>query len=497
MADNRHNHLILFDNVTLRIRDRQILPATDWQIEKGQNWAVIGPNGSGKTTLLRAITGQTPVVGGNIQRYHRKAQPAAIGYVSFELQQRLLAREQDRDAARFFSGNFNDQLTAAQLMQTAQIDPSDKNRPALKILKALKIDPLWDRPLRSLSNGECRKVLIACAVLQSQGFLVLDEPFEGLDHDSRTQLTAAVRALIQNGVQVVLATHRADYILSEFSNVLGLKEGRIFCQGPREKILTTDQMKALYDHPPSFNGKLQPARAPSQSGPAPKTSAHVVHMRNVTVQYGGQTIFKRLNWTVRKGENWAVIGPNGSGKTTLLQMITGDQPQAYANEIYLFGHRRGSGESIWEIKQHLGLVSSEFQLGYRKPLRAFDVVLSGFFDSVGLYRHANPHQHRVAGQWIARLALTHLQDQRFDLLSYGERRMLLLARAMVKAPELLVLDEPCQGLDPANRRIIRACIDAIATQSATQILYVTHFSEELPACITHRFDLAPYGSNKR
>jgi molybdate transport system ATP-binding protein len=220
-------------------------------------------------------------------------------------------------------------------------------------------------------------------------------------------------------------------------------------------------------------------------------------MRNVTVQYGSQTVFKGLNWMVAKDENWAVTGPNGSGKTTLLQLITGDQPQAYANEIYLFGRRRGSGESIWEIKQRLGLVSSEFQIGYRKPLRAFDVVLSGFFDSVGLYRHASTLQRHVTRQWITYLGLRHLQDLRFDLLSYGERRMLLLARAMVKAPELLVLDEPCQGLDPANRRIILACIDTIAAQATTQILYVTHFSEELPTCITHHLDLTKFSLPKR
>ena len=485
------SNLISFENVTLRIRDRHIFRATNWQIQHGQNWAVIGPNGSGKTTLLRAITGHTPVVGGNIQRYHLKVQPENIGYVSFELQQRLIGREQDRDAARFFSGSFKDQLTPMQLMQTAEFDQPSQNRPVPEILKALGIDHLLERPIRSLSNGECRKILIGCAVLQSQGFLVLDEPFEGLDRDSRKQLAGSVRALIQNGAQVILATHRTDYILSEFSQVLGLKNGRIFCQGPREGILNTYRMERLYDRP-SFNVKSEPDDAPLTDVPAHSKFSHLVEMRNVTVQYGRQTVFKGLNWKVGKDENWAVTGPNGSGKTSLLQMITGDQPLAYANEIYLFGRRRGSGESIWEIKQRLGLMSSEFQISYRKPLPAFHVVLSGFFDSVGLYRQADAHQRRVAGQWIAYFGLMHLIEKRFDLLSYGEQRMLLLARAMVKAPELLVLDEPCQGLDPANRRIILACIDSIAARLATQILYVTHFSEELPTCITHRLDLTQF-----
>jgi molybdate transport system ATP-binding protein len=220
-------------------------------------------------------------------------------------------------------------------------------------------------------------------------------------------------------------------------------------------------------------------------------------MRNVTVRYGSRIIFKDLNWTVMPGQHWAVTGPNGAGKTTLLQMITGDQLQAYANEIYLFGRRRGSGESIWDVKQRVGLVSSEFQLNYRKSLSALNVVLSGFFDSVGLYRHASLQQCRVAHQWLRRLGLTHLHERLFEHLSYGERRLILLARALVKAPDLLVLDEPCQGLDPANRRNVLARIDAIAAHSATQLLYVTHFSEELPACITHRFDLTPFSSTRQ
>jgi molybdate transport system ATP-binding protein len=170
-------------------------------------------------------------------------------------------------------------------------------------------------------------------------------------------------------------------------------------------------------------------------------------------------------------------------------MITGDHPQAYANEIYLFGKRRGSGESIWDIKQRLGVVSSELQVNYRKPISAFDVVLSGFFDSVGLYHRADSRQVAAAQDWINRLGLSHLKEKRYDLLSFGERRMILLARAVVKNPEILVLDEPCQGLDPANRRRILRLVDVIGRQPHTQVLYVSHYPEEMPACITHHLHL--------
>jgi molybdate transport system ATP-binding protein len=319
--------------------------------------------------------------------------------------------------------------------------------------------------------------------------LVLDEPFEGLDAESRHKLAASIRGLVHSGLQMILATHRWDYILPEFSHVLGLKDGAVFCQGLRKEILNRHHIEKLYGRPSVLLDSKR-TTVSNSPGSVENKETPLIQLKNVTVQYGNQVVFKDLTWTVHKGDNWAVSGPNGSGKTTLLQIIAGDHPQAYANEIYLFGRRRGSGESIWEIKQRIGLVSSEFQIAYRKPIRALDVVVSGFFDSIGLYRYASQQQRKAAQQWIERLALTHLQDKRFDLLSYGERRLILLARAMVKTPDLLVLDEPCQGLDPTNRRLVRDCVDGMIFQTTTQLLYVTHFTEEIPGCITHHFDLS-------
>ena len=207
-------------------------------------------------------------------------------------------------------------------------------------------------------------------------------------------------------------------------------------------------------------------------------------MVHVTVGYGDRCILKDLNWTVRTGEHWGLLGPNGSGKTTLLSLISGDHLQAYANEIRLFGHRRGSGESIWDIKSRIGLVSSEFQCRFNRPFTVQDVVQSGFFDSVGLYRYVGKEQAHDAALWMAFFGIQNKADTIFNRLSYGEKRLVLLARAMVKNPELLILDEPCQGLDPANRRVIIELVDTIGRETSTQILYVTHHEYELPTCLT-------------
>jgi molybdate transport system ATP-binding protein len=205
-------------------------------------------------------------------------------------------------------------------------------------------------------------------------------------------------------------------------------------------------------------------------------------MRQIHVCYGNLTVINGLSWTVRQGEKWMVKGPNGSGKSTLLSLIAGDNPQAYSNEIYLFGQKRGSGESIWDIKKRIGLVSSEFQLRYQRDLSVLDVVLSGFFDSVGLYRKPSDEHRSTARSWLSILGFEKKADNLFTHLSFGEQKLVLIARAMVKSPELLILDEPCQGLDPVNRRNVLQLIETIGQIPETTMIYVTHHSEEILSC---------------
>ena len=218
-------------------------------------------------------------------------------------------------------------------------------------------------------------------------------------------------------------------------------------------------------------------------------------MQDVTVKYDRTVILKDLNWAVQSGENWVILGPNGCGKTTLLNLVTGDNTQAYANKIYLFGKRRGSGESVWDIKHRIGIVSSEFHIRYRKPLTAIEVVLSGFFDSVGLYRNYSLEQKEIAEHWLDVLGIADKSERIFNQLSHGEQRMMLLARSLVKMPKILILDEPCQGLDRINRALILDAIEVIGGHSHTNIIYVTHYPDEIPTCMTRMllFEEQPKG----
>jgi molybdate transport system ATP-binding protein len=212
----------------------------------------------------------------------------------------------------------------------------------------------------------------------------------------------------------------------------------------------------------------------------------LIEMQAVTVRYGETIVLDRFSWTVDAGQHWAITGPNGAGKSTILKLITGDCLQVYANRIRLFGRARGTEQNLWEVKAQLGVISHDLAMAYQKRLSAMEVVCSGFFDSVGLYRHCDINQRQIAARWLARLGLASLGQIAFNQLSQGQRQMILIARAMVKSPRLLILDEPCAGLDPQNRQIVLKLVDQIGSSGQTGLIFVSHHENEIPACTTHR-----------
>jgi molybdate transport system ATP-binding protein len=482
---------------------------TCWEILDDQHWAVIGPNGSGKTTLAKAICGQVPVIGGRIVHHFVKdgSLPSKhIALVSFDTQERTLKREGQFYQARWNLGPRDHTLSVAEYLSESNVrrinpyqvvqettDPAAFLAYREQIVDMLGIHPLLARGLIQLSNGERRKVSLARALLKRPRLLILDNPLTGLDSNFRHRLRRIMDELMQGAMRIVVITTRADEIPPGITHVLKVDQTRVVAQGRREEILHTGTSPEGYpgDAPGPVSGSiprtrgLPPAYSLCRVDEKRPDSRVLVRMRGVDVSYGSTEILSGIDWTIRRGEHWALLGPNGSGKTTLLSAILGDHPQAYANDITLFGRRRGSGESIWEIKQHIGHVSPELQIYYPKHFSCLDVVCSGFFDSVGLYTRCSPQQRRAAEQWIQQLGLRSGSGARFAAISEGEQRLVLLARALVKNPLLLVLDEPCQGLDGNNKRQILQVVDAIGEQLDTSIIYVTHDTDDLPQVITH------------
>ncbi len=506
--------LITLDNVTLRIDGKLLFEHTNWQIKSDQHWIIIGPNGSGKSTLANAIFRKVAIVGGRILYFfdrdgdnNYRARPffnrGEIVRVSPEAHSSLMQQQGGYHQARWQSIEGEDSPTVSDLLTGKSIERiSAYDVSPLKVSEAvyrgrrqkavdlLGIEYLLGRKILHLSNGEARKVLIARALMQSPKLLILDDPFAGLDYAARDALQKAIEDLLTADTpRILLVTSRPEEIPPGITHVLRVAGNRVVDQGRKNKILPPETAGESFASPASVTSP-PPLRFPV--APQESVARHpiLIDMKDTSVSYDGTYILHGINWTMRQGENWAVLGPNGAGKTTLLSLVLADNPQSYANEITLFGRRRGSGESIWDIKRKIGWVSPELQVYYHGQTTCHNVVCSGFFDSVGLYQTCSAKQAGVAKHWLSSLGISDLADRPLGTVSAGEQRLVFLARALVKNPALLILDEPCQGLDFSHRTRIIGLLDRLCLQTPVNLIYVTHHFDEMPKAITHVLKLA-------
>jgi molybdate transport system ATP-binding protein len=417
------------------------------------------------------------------------------------MHQRLMEQEELKEEFRAYAGDKGEGTMAQEVLVSGilahrPLTSGDESRLA-EVAGVLEISHLLPRPVATLSTGEVRKVLIGRALMKSPRLLILDEPFEGLDEGARIALTRSINQLMTGSLRILLVAHRLEEILPSISHVLLVKNGRLFRQGPKDEILTSRNLSQLYDCPlllgknngtyfmsyGTEKGKKIALPQESEETLTPGSEA-LIAMKDTTVRYGDLVVIDGLNWAMQQGENWAILGPNGAGKSTLVKLILGENLQAYANPIFLFGKRRGSGETIWEIKKRMGVVSQDLQIQYRKKMGSNEVIASGFYDSIGLYQAPTREQKEAVERWVDLLDIQDLAREPYHQLSFGQKRMVLLARAMVKNPVLLIADEPCHGLDVANRKRVLEILERIG-QTKTSLLYITDRPDEILGCITH------------
>lgn len=434
-------------------------------MESSKIVAIVGRNGSGKTAYVEQLRKQ---MASSRVRYIAFCDTygAATDRVYY-LQLRW--NQHDIDNETPYVGDIIQRV----YNQTGE-DTAERRQLLQKLYTLFGFEPLLDKYVISLSSGELRKFQLIKTLLTQPETLILDNPFIGLDTETRQQLNQLFPLLARDQHLIIYM------VIAREENIPNYVDEIIW-------ITPEEEFRAPLHH-------LDPQRhqailSLANMSELKTDNDEVVRFNQVSIRYDNRTILKDLDWIIRKGECWALSGPNGSGKSTLLSLICADNPQAYANDIRLFGKQRGSGESIWEIKRAIGYVSPEMHRAYQHNIPAIQVVASGLKDTMGLYTRANESERTQCRWWMNIFGIEDLADRPFLTLSSGEQRMVLLARAFVKVPQLLILDEPLHGLDSQNRLLVKEIIQTYSQLPGKTLIMVTHYEEELPACFTLRKQL--------
>ncbi len=452
-------------------------------LDENTHWACVGPNGAGKTSLARVLCGQAKHASGSIQR-SEVLDTDGVAYVCFEQAKALCDRDKKLDDSEF-QASAQDSGTS---VEQAILGKRQADADFTYWVDRLAMNHILTRGLRYISTGEMRKTLLLKAILSRPGLLILDSPLDGLDKQSQSEMRTIIDELLTGDRPVLILCRQLADVPRRCTHLMVLERGEVLAAGERAATIARSDVSALMEPVLPSMGTLpglaqRPYNLP-KDGP-------LLQLKNVSVDYGDLNVLRNVDWTFARGQHCCIAGPNGCGKTTLLSLVTGDNHKAYGQDITLFGIPRGSGESIWDIKQKFGQIDTQLHLNFARGMRVIEVVVSGFFDSIGLYDDWGDKQRETATAWLRALGISDLERTGFDTLSFGMQRMVLLARAMVKAPTILVLDEPTLGLDGYHRRLILQAIDHIARQSDTQILFVSHSSGDMPACINQLLTFEP------
>ncbi len=339
----------------------------------------------------------------------------------------------------------------------------------------IEITTSANRPLHTFSSGERRKLFLEYCLTQNPDYIIFDNPFDHLDQSSRTILYERLFEL-SNSISILQLVHEEESLLPFIKNRGSVSENSFVVS---EKKTATEPKRFKYTS--DFPSSLVSFKEAYET---------LIKFHKVSVIYEEQPIVKNISWEVKQGEFWQLVGPNGSGKSTLLSLITGDNPKAFGQDITLFDRKKGSGESIWDIKKKIGYFSTNLSELFKRNHTVEQMVLSGFFDSIGLYAKPSGMQQQKALQWLDIIEMRHLKNSYFNRLSLGQQRLVLIVRALIKQPPLLILDEPFEGLDPENTILVSQLINTLVEKTEITIIYVSHTIEKTLAP-SHIFELIP------
>jgi len=483
------NMLFSINNATVRFLTNTLFNNLTFKINKGEHWALIGESGSGKSALLQTIAGRFNVTGGTINYYFQDdVSGIQVAENGQNLHSKLISLVEPRHhfrnlsnttdfyyQQRYNSSDSEDALIVDDYLLSVKSIPRPGTRWTLnKILTLLNLHALRDKQLIKLSNGETKRLMLAAALLKNPILLLLDNPLTGLDVKTRQEFNGIIEQISASGISIIIATSVHE-IPEAITHVAVLKNGEIIHESTQE----------------AFNPELFASNASDIIDNQELTTLlninknqvvfnQIVSMDKVHIKYGDKVILDDVNWQIKTGDRWALLGPNGAGKSTLLSLINGDNPQAYANNIILFDKKRGTGESIWDIKKKIGFVSPELHQYFPTDNSCLQVIESGYYDTLGLFRPSSKERADIALRWMKALEIDRYARTLLKNIPASAQRLCLLARALIKNPALLIFDEPCQGMDDHQQLHFKNLVDTICSLSNVTLIYVTHYQHEIP-----------------
>lgn len=467
---------VQINNLAISYGSNSILSDLSWTIEPNENYVLAGKSGSGKTTLAKAIAGLITGNGDVNVEFNTESnlRPKVI-YVSNWYQFTNL--EGDRNfyyQQRYNRHQGNDTLTVkAELLHFANKEKLDLHEIQQKIV-AMGFGHTMDSQLIELSSGEHKKLQLLKSLWLKPQLLIIDEPYTGLDKQSRIELNIWLDELVEEGVQLIIISNDSQLptAINSFAHIV---DGKLEQVDSFDEIHQDENRKQK--ELPSFLQRLPESNFNS-----------IADLKDIVIRYGDKVVLNKVTWKVDVGEKWLLQGPNGSGKSTLLSLINGDHPQSYGLDIELFGKKRGSGESIWDIKQKIGMISPEMHWYFDQNATVWHTLASGFYDSIGWFIDVKFQEKKQIEELMDFFDLTEHKNQLLHTLPLGKQRLAMLARSIIKNPPLLVLDEPCQGLDAQQARYFNDVVDELCQHGKT-LIYVGHYESQLPSCIEKRIVL--------
>jgi molybdate transport system ATP-binding protein len=492
LAQNNHHPFIKINRATVNRRGKIIFQDLNFEMQTGENWAIVASSGAEKTAFLETLLGRTNLIKGSISREFASAYQQSqsenghinsyrdlIAYVSQDYGFTNKSNVQEfYYQQRFNSMDVDDTYSVEEyLLQQPGNRPGHWNLE--RVLETMDLNLLRHESLIKLSNGETRRLALGVGLLRNPKLFLMDRPMTGLDVDTRARFGELLQHISDSGIQIIMTT-TPNEVPGCIHRIGWIKEGRMEVPLDRDSIFL--QEKSENDNPVhAIRHLLKPYPTPDY--------IHLAEFRKVSIIHGGKPILDQLDWKIKPGERWLLKGHNGAGKSTLVSLLVGENPQAYANEMYLFDRKRGSGESIWDVKRPTGFVSPELSRFFPRNQTCWKVVLSGLFDTMGLFKKVSPEQEQMASTWMKALSIYHLKDLRIHQIGLEEQRFCLLARAMIKKPALLVLDEAAQGMDEEQRFTFKKVVEEICKNTTIGLVYVSHYIDDVPSPVDRQLVL--------